>query len=503
MVRSNSKLYRMLRTLRAEEWERLLEFAASPYHNRSARLRQLLGLLAPWFPVPEEEPDERRQARADALEKPRIFEALFPGQPYRDSNLSNLMTACTGLIEQFWAYEAFRAQPLLRMRFTAAELRTREGLQDLFQRFWEKAAPEVRSGAWQDPDHLYAALAFHEELIAWQAEYQPRSEATSLHASLYLLHMFVITLNLKYYLAALNRQRLDDAPLDTSLQAWIWQYLDAQPGLAQEPPLRLYAGVIRCLLEPENGSAYLDLKLHFEADLDLLAPAEARTLYYTVLNYLNGRLKREGPRMLPELLLFYRNAYQRGLLFSGGFLDANIYLNLLNVVSGVIRSASPADREALSAWRLGFAEENRLRLRPDVRESTYEYARAYLAYQEGAYNQAYKILTNYRSPDMITDMSRRILLVRVFFDAQDPELFDAQVKSALMYLSRADAVAESKRLAYNRFVRLTRRLFALRGKLDAARQAEALRRELLKPAPIECRQWLLEKCAELDPPTDG
>ncbi|MDX2283827.1 MAG: hypothetical protein NW241_06675 [Bacteroidia bacterium] len=502
MIRSNSKLYRMLRTLRAEEWERLLEFAASPYHNRSTRLRQLLDLLAPWFPVPEGEPDERHQARADALEKPRIFAALFPGQPYRDSNLSNLMTACTGLIEQFWAYEAFRAQPVLRMRFTAAELRTREGLQDLFLRFWEKAAPDA-AGASQDPDSLYQALAFQEELIAWQAEHQPRSEATGLPGSLALLRQFVLTLNLKYYLAAINRRHLDDAPLDTSLQAWIWKYLEDQPGLAQEPPLRLYAGVIRCLLEPEHGGAYTALKAHFEADLDQLAPAEARTLYYTVLNYLNGRLKRDGPRMLPELLLFYRNAYQRGLLFSGGFLDANIYLNLLNVVSGVIRSASPADQDALKDWRLGFVEENRLRLRPDVRDSTYEYARAYLAYQEGAYNQAYRILTNYRSPDMITDMSRRILLVRVFFDAQDPELLDAQVKSALMYLSRADSVAESKRLAYNRFVRLTRRLSALRGKLDAARQVAALRRELLKPAPIECRQWLLEKCAELDPPTDG
>ncbi|MEO1450884.1 MAG: hypothetical protein AAFV07_15250, partial [Bacteroidota bacterium] len=217
-----------------------------------------------------------------------------------------------------------------------------------------------------------------------------------------------------------------------------------------------------------------------------------------VFNYLNGRLKLGEKDILPELLYQYQQALKRGLLYQGKWLDGNIYLNLLNVVSGVIRLTDDLEQKAeLVQWRQQFLEEEKAHLPARHREETYAYAQAYLQYQEGNYGAAYRMLSQYKYPDVISDISRRLLLIRVYFDANDPDLFDAQVKSALMYISRAEAVSEPKRLAYNKFVRLTRRLHALRDQSIPVQKIHQLEAEIMAPEPLECRQWLREKCQQL------
>lgn len=497
MIRSQSKLYRWLRTFSEAEWGRFEAFVASPYHCRSEKARALLALLRPWFPVTDE------AAAAEALDKTRLFAALFPGQPYRDSNISNLMTTLTGLIERFWAAEALERTPGWQDLMILSELRRRPGLHEDFERTWQRRCA-TPAEADTSPAGLFRALQLREERLAFQAEQQARSAETILPETLDLLRQFVLTLALKYYLAGLNRQRLATDNLDLSFVAGLWDYLSARPELAAAPPLRIYDRLLRCLQDPADPAAYAALQATFDTDRQSLAPAEARSLTYLLLNYLNGRLKAEGPSLLPELFRVYREAYTRGDLFDGPWLDANIYLNILNVVSGVIRSLPPGDRAELVAWRATFVQDNLPRLRPEQREDTYAYARAYLAYQAGDYAEAYRRLSQYKHQDTISDISRRMLLVRVYYDAWDTDLFDSQVKSALMYISRASAVAEGKRLAYNRFVRFTRRLFALRGQAGTNPELARVAAAIAKPEPLECRQWLLEKCAELsaDNPPD-
>ncbi|TAE48336.1 MAG: hypothetical protein EAZ89_15430, partial [Bacteroidetes bacterium] len=323
-----------------------------------------------------------------------------------------------------------------------------------------------------------------------------RSEALILPQMLEQLQRFVLSLSLKYQLAAISRMRLVETPLDTGFLAHInaWP-LSSGPGDAL---IRLYARTIACLQEPENAAAYQQLKDAFVQDIDQLAPGDAQTLYYTLLNYLNGRHKAGTTQVIEELFFFYRGAYERGHLFSGPYIDAHVFTNLVMVCSGVIkRETDPQRQEELRLWRSRLVEENQERLRPALREMTLRYVEAYIHYEEKAYSAAYRILSSYKHPDIFADITRRILLLKVYFDADDPELFDAQAKSAWMYISRAEQVAASKREAYNHFVRLTRRLFVLRGKPETARDLARIREEILALPSLEGRSWLIEKCGEM------
>lgn len=490
MLHSDSKLSRLLATLTAEECKAFGVFLASPFHQRSRKILDFWELLEPWFPPSAADAD----AREAALDKQRLFSLLFPDTPYKDSNLSNLMTTLSNLVEEFWVQQALQQHPLIRTRLLLQEYHARAGLEADFQRLWRSLEKKQADMPPHDPETLFFLLVTQEEYLSFQSQHQPRNADLSLGKNLSLLRQLTLLLNLKYYLATLNRQRLVEEELDTSLQEAIWQYVESE--IASPAPVRSYAGVIRCLLQPEVAGHYAETKKLLAQDIGLLPDHEAKTLAYTLLNYLNGRLKAQGELVLPELLQLYRLSFDRGLLFSGEYLDAHVFLNILNVSTGVIKQLQGEDRAAEEAWRSSFVADNIARLHPELREETSLYARAYLAHQMQDYSLAYQLLNQYKPTDMLADLSRRSLLIRVYFDAWDQDLFDAQVKSALMYISRAAAVSESKRLAYNRFVRLSRLLFGLKGKEVEEKKLLAIRAEILDPAPLECRQWLLEKAEE-------
>ena len=498
MSAPNHKLSRLLQTMSVDELDSFSVYLASPWLNRSQKAQELFAYLRPWFPMEEQEAEIKAAQRAHALDKTSLFAAMFPDQAYKESKISNLMTTLGKLIEQFWVWQHMKANQMQQQRALLWELSRRPGLEDDFHRAWQKVMKQWKKQASDDPGQWFLTLELYERMLSFQNTHQARSQQNLLAESLDHLRRFVLLLNLKYLLAALNRQRLVSEELDISLQQHLLTYLNEHPKLAQRPPLRLYIHLIRCLQHPEEALHFTELNRHFESDIEQLSETEARQMYYLVLNYLNGRLKRGQSEVLAELFAFYRAAWERGLMYSEGYLDGNIYLNILNVVSGLIRQLEEGkEKEALKAWREHFLHQEAQRLLPTKQAGIYQYAQAYMHYQQAEFSEAYQILTNFRDPDLISDISRRLLLIRVYFEAGDPDLFDAQVKSALMYISRAEAVSEPKRLAYNRFVRLSRRLFALDGKAGQAEKISAIQTEVLSPEPLECRQWLQETCERM------
>ncbi|TAE49920.1 MAG: hypothetical protein EAZ89_13265, partial [Bacteroidetes bacterium] len=202
MIQSNSKLYRMLQSLNRDEWSRLEDHVHSPAHNKSANPIRLFELLRPWFPVEASESEEQMQKRSAALDRKALFEQIFPGQEYKEGKFSNLTSTCTRIVERFWVQEALESDPLLQGRLLAAQLRNREGLQEDFARSWRDIASEAQPRTVSDQYHL---LELQEEMLSFQIEQHERSEALILPQMLEQLQRFVLSLSLKYQLAAISR----------------------------------------------------------------------------------------------------------------------------------------------------------------------------------------------------------------------------------------------------------------------------------------------------------
>lgn len=488
----HSKLIRLLSTLTDEECRLFGEFLASPFHQKSQKINNFWALISPWFPAQA----DNESGREEALDKQRIFQQLFPELEYKDSNISNLMTTMGNLLEEFWIQLSLREIPQLRDRLLLQVYREKEGLEADFERLWKSLERRRKESQNIDPESLFLLLSIKEVYLSFQSEHQPRNASLALEESLEVLNEFTVLLNLKYYLAALNRSRLVGDRADLGLQETIWAFLDKVPDLMDKAPIRTFRYVILCLLEPEISGHFHLARKTFAEDLPSMADHEGKTIAYTLLNAFNGRLKSEGQAVLPELLDLYRTCYENESLFVGEYLDRNVYLNILNVATGVIKQRQGEEQEDLRTWRAEFVTENYLRLHPDHRAETFLYARAYLAYQEAEFATAYQLLSQYKPVDMLADLSRRSLLIRVYYDAWDEDLFDSQVKSALMYISRASAVSDRKREAYNRFVKITRQLSGIRGKKVPEKKIQAIRELIQSPEPLECRQWLEEKVEE-------
>ena len=244
----DSKLYRQLSTLSDEQCGLFGEFLASPFHQSSQKIRDFWDWLRPWFP----EQADNQEGRETALDKQHLFSVMFPDMPYRDSNISNLMTSMSRLLEEFWVQLSLRDHDALRQRLILQAYRERPGLETDYQRLWASLEKRRQEAGNLSPEELFLLLASREEYLSYQSEHQPRNASLALEESLDVVSQLTLLLNLKYYLAALNRQRLVGESPDLTLQEAIWEFLQQHETAAQQSPIRSFAGVVRCLLSRSN-----------------------------------------------------------------------------------------------------------------------------------------------------------------------------------------------------------------------------------------------------------
>src|SRR5690242_19380232 len=96
----DSKLIILLRGLIPVELRYFKEYIHSPYFNKNKRLCRLVDILYSTAP----------DFNHESLAKEHLFAKLFPGEPYKDQKLRDLISHTVQFLEDFLAIENYRKQ---------------------------------------------------------------------------------------------------------------------------------------------------------------------------------------------------------------------------------------------------------------------------------------------------------------------------------------------------------------------------------------------------------
>ncbi len=489
-----SKLWQLLNTLSTDEWDRFRDFLYSPYHNKSLKVRELFDLVAPAFPIPLNEAPEKTTARLEALRLERIFPLIFPDKDPKSSNLSNLMTQLKGLLDAFWAQEQFRKDKKLYVSQLLENLCYREGAEGYFDKRWkrEKALCEKEAGS--SHDLFLHQLGLEDLWMTHKVLTGDRGKALNVDQTLGSLLKYTLSAHLRYALVALNRSQLAGTPFDVPFLSKILQYTQAHPTLLDIPVIAIYYHLVRCFLETGELAHYESLKVAMNLHASRIAPEEASGIYSALINYLIARW-RKGEDRLGEIFGWYKEADAHGALTAGGSIQVGNYLNVVNVGLALANAAKSPDQQAeIRSWVKAFTEKRYEQVKAAAREGAFQQAQAFLHYDLKAYDAAAKCLLEARN-DLMTEFGRRVLLLKVYFDMGDTELFSALLNANLLFLHRKKArLSAHKFKAYNQFFRLCDKLFDLRHQPNASARKWNLLIEQVKMAEaLESRQWLLAR----------
>ena len=241
-----SKLTAYISRMNARERERFRLFVQSPYFNQHEKTTRLLEIIM-------EQPD----VAAASFDRQQVFARLFPGEPFDEQQLFNVMSYLKKLHHRFLAFEKFEEDDLEEELLTLEAAFTQNQF-DLLKNRSKQIEKKLSKYAYQDSRFLMANYRHSNVLGYYSSHYEDRSNPELLQRMLNYLDRYYLLEKLKHacHLTANNMKadwnEVDNAPtgiLVNTLSLLAPYPPEEKQALLEAPDLKSRAEVLVALTE--------------------------------------------------------------------------------------------------------------------------------------------------------------------------------------------------------------------------------------------------------------
>ncbi len=411
-------------------------------------------------------------------DKTEVYAQIFPGQPYRDVAMRQLMSDLLHCIEAYLVYKKFRANPALRHTYLVGIYRDKR----LFKRYQQSVQ---RARKYLDTQPLGPQLfdqrydLEYEKFVYLQT--QKRTKANNLQDLGNALDASIILRKLKQSCMYLAHQRVYKVEYDYSFLPHLLEYL-ADSHHLQDPAIATYFYCYRALSE-ERDDLFQEFKNQLFAQESRFSQSESRDLLQLSINFCIQQLNRGAKSYVAEALHLYRLGLRQKLLFSNGLLSRFTYNNIVGL-------ALKLDEYA---WAESFITDYRDHLDRDFRQPTYNYNLAKLFYRQQRYQAAFHHLSAVDESDVLLNFSAKVILLKMYYELGAYDEVEALLASFRALINRKKMLSYHQ-TNFSNFIRFTRRLLYLGP--DEVEKRFALRRDILNARVLAEHEWLLEQLDE-------
>lgn len=461
---------------------RFKEFAESPYFNKHAELRGLIGYLAKVYPHFDDK----------TCSKERLFREVFGKGPYEEGKLAPLLTYGRHLLEGFLACEQYQEDPFFQDLFLLRALRSQEAFR-AYEKRLDQAREALHVGSEHAGDFLLKRYLLDQEALEYRNQIERHEDETFYRTKQHTLDRFFMLEKLRDACEIQVRQKILRTGVQLRFLDGILQEIDMHlDDYCQDPAIEAYYRIFRMLTEAEPGaySKAGEVLMRFEASF---SRDELIFMYNYLMNYCIGKINQGEAEFLSEVFKLYQVQLDRGLLFEDGFLSEWDYKNI--VTTGI--------RLGHLKWVQEFIEEYKERLHPEVMENAYRFNLASCCYAMGQYDQVLDLLIRVEYSDLRYSLGAKALLLRTYYDLEEYEPLFSLAESFRQYLQRNKLLADTRRIGYYNMFKIARKAAYLRSRLDYLKREKAqaelqkIRTEMEQTQEVFNRAWLEEKLDEL------
>ena len=472
----DNKLFRLLRSLSAEEWKAFEKFTASPYFNMGRNYLPLFRLLKAFVlkdnPVwPDDE---------------KIYSKLFPGKLFNKSVVATMLSGFTRLTEKF----------LVQLDYdTSAEGREVSLLRQLEKRncddlLLKEVALCVKTNE-SRPFDMYK-LEFSKSIqdyivrSAYKSIYDKKIESPVIRRADYSFFIFYLNmLNeerdlrvMKNMLNKSNPGRLSALTVEKIDSNYVLSYIEENyPSLSGTLGL-----LIRCYVSRD----YYLLRKLFSDNYHKFDPAMARNISYVIEGLLFDLLAEGKREYLRERYLFIRFCIENDLL--------------IDKRSGTI-PAQPVDNAVYYAlwnkdydWINFFSDKYMSSFPRELAGDLSRYANACVLYGRKKYAEALKEIKMIGNVPFMIKWKLRSIELQILFEMKDYDSVYFAIDNFQKFMNNEivsvhfDKMLRANISAYKAFVRA----FPENNRVEY----NSIRKKLERETPSQFGDWILEKMAE-------
>ena len=474
-----SRLAKHIQLLSPRNRDRFRQFVYSPYFNQHEKTAELLDLLL-----------ENIDQPTGTLDKKTAFRKLFPGQPYEEQQVHNLMSYLRKLYLRFTAFE-YMEQHRYQEQLYTMEAAYNSHQFDILTNRSKQLQKKLREDLVHDNDYFFTNYRLNHVLGYYSGTYFDRSETETFQQMLDNLDKYYIVEKLRNCCHLTANSIMMNTAYDFNFLEELLEHMEHNwPQYEQERSIAMYYTILMSLRDGDNPQHYQRMKQLLAEEMNLLSELEGRDLYSFSYNYCIRMINTGYSEYQLELFQLYRQGLKQGLLLEKGKISEWDYKNIATL------GASLREFE----WTELFLNEYRDKLPPHRQENAYNYNLGNLYYNKKMYNEALSALLLVQFTDVKYHLSTTFLLLRTYYALKDTEALLSLIETFRIYVIRNRKMTTEQKRGYTNFLRFDRRLVVLRhhastySKKDLHTELASLAEKIEAAPNVINKYWLLEEC---------
>ncbi|MCI5058870.1 MAG: hypothetical protein MRY83_22340 [Flavobacteriales bacterium] len=467
----NKKIIKILQQLSHEDVKELSKFIHSDYFSCPKLARKLYDTIIRYYP----------NFKESLINKERIWAKLFD-EHYNDQKMRLLTSDLYRQVEHFLIYQSLKKDNLLQDQLLIKRI-GQMNLPSAFQSTLNSQKKKQKNSGYGQIELLHSNLIIEEETFEFKSRTEPQSSIQNLQRISDLTDEYFLSMQLKYSCELLNREKILSQSYEYELINELITFIPTSSYI-DVPLIHSYYHIF-LMLKTDDEREFFYLKDKLTEYLMVLNSKELRDIYVFLLNYCIQQSNKGNAKYLKELFDLYKILLDHRIIIEGNYMHLYDFKNISTV----------ALRVKAYNWISNFTNEYTPYLSLQYRESAIAFNMARISYQKGALKEATKFLLNVDFADTYYEIGARSLLIKIFFEEDNYDLFIANVNSFKQYIDRNKSVTDHQNKLHSNFLKWIKRLYKVKeGKRRNFRKwHDEFRNDIL----IADKTWLEDKFVEL------
>lgn len=480
-----SKFIDILASFSDEEFRDFGKYVVSPYFNTNRKLITAFGFFRKYSD----------RLNSNGCTKEKLYEEVFPGTGYRDSEVRKILSGLTKLAEGFLAQKAFESDAFEKNIYLAGKLISK-GLISPAEKL-VAALEEASSNEKINGQHYFyemMRIQAKKKTIELNKESFQTGNITEDKINVYLLNYFIsfstkILQNIKakhYYNLISKDTHLTKFFSMTDIDSficWLENYRDSHTDT-----LIMNLSIVKCIGGNYTKDAYLKFKDLLLKNNSLFSALEINNLFTCLQGIQIDRYRENDPDALAEIfevnnLILKYEAYSN---YPGGNMNYGTFVTMVTI--GI------AKKEYI--WTKDFIAKYTNLLNEKHRNSLYNYAMAELFYAEGAPGDSLKFTSKIEYEGFFMKHEVNVLKLKIFYDENDFISMQYQMDTYKKLIDGNKYVGKMQYEMYSGFLKIYSDLLKAKEKKDKI-AAVLLLRKIADTRNLLGKEWLAAKASEL------
>jgi len=461
------KLIRAFTSLSSEELRFLKRFLESKMYNQNTKVITLFNHLR--VQTTREHPN---------FSKELMHKKLFPGKPFKDKHIRDIMSYLFKGLETFLALNEYQ-KDTGRALLDLSKAYRKKKLTRLFETTIFDMERLNHQSEKRDVDyHAFDYQIQQEKLHAILLK--GRTVANNLQQVSDSLDISYMANRLRQCCAMLSHQSVYNIQYDMGLADAVLQEVERKE-LLHIPAIRIYYYGYLALTNTENIQYFKALQGSLKTGVERFEIEEMKDIYLLAINIGIKNLNQGLLQFIPDLLEIYKSGVDKKILLTNGLISPFTYKNIIAL----------ALRTKQFDWVQQFIEQYRYSIDSSNSEAIYAYNLAKLRYETKDFKGALSYLLKTSSGgDLYVSLDTKILLSRIYYEQDDLDALENIVESFRIFIRRSKIISYHK-TSYSNFINCLVKLIATNPYDKAAKSK--LYQDIEEMQPLPDKYWFLEQ----------